>query len=176
MSLNYPTYPVCTATHNILKSTTGLINQIHWLTLNSKSQFAFALQVLMPSTVFPSLFTSSFFFFFLEPTSGSYFPFFTPRQSKRARHSELTLVTSAFPWLGICLMELIHISEGLHLCSLFWLYRHTAQPQQGDTETTPPQPPPSAVSPPKKQHRATKKAFTTCCGGTCYQHNPDQHS
>lgn len=116
------------------------------------------------------------FFFFLEPTSGSYFPFFTPRQSKRARHSELTLVTSAFPWLGICLMELIHISEGLHLCSLFWLYRHTAQPQQGDTETTPPQPPPSAVSPPKKQHRATKKAFTTCCGGTCYQHNPDQHS
>lgn len=88
-----------------MKSTTGLTNQIHWLTFNSKPQFAFAhaeAQIFLVFSLLP---------FVLEPTSGSYFPFFMHMQSKRARHSELTCVTLAFLWLEICHMELSHILE-----------------------------------------------------------------
>lgn len=98
-----------------MKSTPDLTSQIHWLTLNSKPQFAFALKVLMPSTVFPSLFTSSTEppSSLLEPTPGSYFPFFIHMQSNRVRHPDFIHETSsqAFPWLGIRLMDLSHVLE-----------------------------------------------------------------
>lgn len=168
-----------------MKSTPDLTNQIHLLTLNSKPQFAFTLKVLMPSTVFPSLFTSSTEppSSLLEPAPGSYFSFFIHMQSNRVRHPDFTHVTSALPWLGIHLMELSHVLETRSsICapsSGFTRIRHshsrvTWRPPQHSHHYLQ-----SLLH--KKQLKATKKAFmtctlTTCCGGACYRNNPDQYS
>lgn len=94
-----------------MKSTAGLTNQIHWLALNSKLHFGFALKVPVPSTAFPSLFTSPVSLLPFGAHNRLKFPFFIHLQSNRVRHSELTRAASAFPRLGICLMELSHILE-----------------------------------------------------------------
>lgn len=116
----------------------------------------------MPSAVFPSPFASST----APPSSLSSQHQAHARVSSRVRHSDLTCVTSVLPRLQISLMELTVApqKQGLHLCSLFWLYEHTAQPQQGDTETTRTQPSQRCLQFPfpKKQHRAVKKALPTC--------------